>query len=610
MPDDGGRERNMARCKAIDIIDGYVGENEENGKRFISKDFSGSFAGKKSSRFAQLTSRATARFKSIISYTSVRCYSLFLLGFGLVSLILHFAKDYFGTSVGEPLTVVVVGAIAAILGILTVFIDKPLAIFLQDIPLTDYILFEFFCLKRVHRRAESSGVPAFVGLLLGVACAVAAGFLPFLPTVIAIGGVGYVYLAFLSPEFSLFSTFLIMPYLSLLDNHELVLSAFVVVNLLSFARKVVLGKRVFTVEQYDIWLAVFLLFVLISGIFVKGIESFTSSLVMILLSSGYALSGCIIANRRLADCLINALIFSSLPVSMLAIAQFAMQMSSSSLTDFSGVSATFSTPDVLAVFLLTAFLFSVYFTVARRRRSAKLAYALISVVTLSALVFTANVVAVAVAVVAMIISLALNKLHLRGSVLLAASLLPGALILLPSTLLSSLSELEIFRVLGLSGVLHRWQTLRNMLAGNLLTGIGIGDECFREELSKMGLDGSFTDGASFLGEIALEAGIFALLSLVFIIVIRIRHLRVYNPYTKNSNLATISRFTTAVLSALLVFGSVSYLFADMSMYFLFWCVMGVGSAALRVSRKEHDDRVSYYSDGRSSESSSIDVDVK
>ena len=126
-----GEEIKMSKLKLIDIIDGYTDEQGSSGARFISYDLSGSFAGKKTSRFWHAVSRFTGVLKALISYTSVRCYSLFLLGFGLVSLIIHFLKDYFGVAEQNPLSIVIVGAITALLGIFTVFSDKPLSIFLQ-----------------------------------------------------------------------------------------------------------------------------------------------------------------------------------------------------------------------------------------------------------------------------------------------------------------------------------------------------------------------------------------------------------------------------------------------------------------------------------------------
>ena len=601
----------MSDLSFWELFDGYSQPKDNaEGKKFISKTVTGSFAGKHNHRFLHIAASFTARFKSIISYTSVRCYGLMLLAFGLVTLLIHFAKDYLGVYEAVPLNVLIIGAITAIVGIFAVVFDKPLTVFLQDFPLTDYIFFEFFCIKRSHRRADERGAGLYVGLIVGILLASLGAAVPFVPLVLSLLGVVYLFLAFLSPEFSLFSTFLILPYLSLINNHEMILAGFVSVNLLSFIRKVMLGKRVYYLEQYDICLAVFLVFVLISGIFVKGVESFTSSVVMIILASGYILSGSIIANRRLADCLINALIISSVPVSVLACVQFGFAISNAPYSEFSGVSATFSSPEVLAAFLVLSLVFSYYFIHARRRRSAKLLYGFIALITFAAIFFTYNAWAIVIALVLLPAYLVVRNHRVYGITALLVSLLISLVFFIPDAWLNRLSEFDIFAPLKLSEYAERWQYVRHMLVDNIFAGVGIGRDCFIEEMKKYSTDAVFTDGGSFFLEVALEAGIFALFTLIVVILIRIRHIATYIPYVKNSQLNAVSRFTSFALAAFICLGAFNYLWADMSVYFIFWCVFGVGSDCLRISKQEHDDRIGYYSDGRSSDSSSVDIDIR
>ncbi len=602
----------MSRKSVFELLSGYTrSEGNGEGKRFISKSITGSFAGKKTNRSLRTLFNVTARLKELFSYTSTRCYGLFLLSFGLSTLFVHFAMDYLGVYNSVPLSILITGAISAILGVLVVVFDKPLSVFLQDFKVTDFIVYEFFCIKRSHKRNDIRGIPSFVGLVFGVSLAFLSGVLPFGAVVLALAAVVYIYVSFLSPEFSLFSTFLILPYLSLLNRHELILAIFVGINVLSFARKVMLGKRIFYIEQYDVCLGIFLIFILISGIFVKGIESFSNSLVMIVLALGYPLSGCIIANRRLADCLINALIISSLPVSVMAIVQFIIFVISSPVSNFSGVSATFSSPAVCAVFLILAYVFSLYILRANQRRGAKMLYSAIAFLTLSALVLTYNLFAIAVALAVIPIYFLMRGIRpfIIGAVFLA--LLPSLLVIIPESVLLRASGAPWLAPFDLAELFEMWASAKEMFLNNMLTGIGIGADCFTEELSGItGAPALFTNGGHFLLEIALEAGVFALVAFVIILLIRIRHTRMYLSYARNSHLSLLSPFATLALSALLLFGAVNYLWSDMSMYFLFWCVFGIGSATLRISRQEHDDRMGYYSDGRSADASSIDVEIQ
>lgn len=593
-----------------ELLDGYS-KSDAGGRKFLSHSITGNPSAKEGIAASKRMHAITSGVKSLFAFTPARFYGLFLLTFGLVSLLINLGKEYFGAIETVPLEILVTAAISAIIGIFLVVSDKPLCLFLQEFAFTDYVFFEFFCIRRTGRHDSGGGIPSWVGLVLGTALAALAAVVPFFAVAAVTVCLVYAFVSFVSPEFSLFSTILVLPYLSLFNNHELILAALVGISMISFVRKVALGKRVYHFEQYDALIGIFLLFILISGIFLKGIKSFTDSLVMIVLASGYILSGSIVANRRLADCLINALIFSSVPVSAVAIAQFIISVTSAPVSQFSGVSATFRSPAVLSIFLLFSFIFSLYFTSARRRRAAKNAYLVISVYTFLALVLTLSGWAVAVAVLSLVGYTLKGRSRSFGVFAVSFALIPQIFLLLPTRALIAMSKLPVLSLLSLDSFAEHLNCSRQMFRENVFTGIGIGETSFVLELEKMGLSElGYTNGGSFLLDTALEAGVFSLIVLLVIFAVRVRHSAVYVPYVKNSQLSTLSKFSSLCLSAVIALGAFNCLWEDKSMFFLFWCIFGVGSAALRVSKSEYDDRIAYYSDGRSAESSALDIEIE
>ena len=62
------------------------------------------------------------------------------------------------------------------------------------------------------------------------------------------------------------------------------------------------------------------------------------------------------------------------------------------------------------------------------------------------------------------------------------------------------------------------------------------------------------------------------------------------------------------LFALILFGMTDYIFYDAGMYFAFFTVFGIGSALLRIAKREHDDRIGYYSN-MDNNASAIDVSI-
>ncbi len=597
----------MAKRTLGEFLSGYT--RNDCGKKFCVETVTGSANRVSIIRASKYVSRFFEKLTKVISFTPARTYGALLCVFGTLSLMLHFIKAYVGVYEVIPVGVIVLASALTLLSIPFLLSDKPLSIALQDNAVTDYIFFEFFCIRRMHKSEGEKGISSVFGIVLGIALAVLGAVVPMWTVAFGLAAFTYLFLTFLSPEFSFFSIFIIMPYLSF-DTHGIVLAILVAVTLLSYARKVAFGKRVYFFEQYDFGLFVMLFCILISGIFVKGVESFVSSIVMILLGMGYVLSSSLVTNRRLADCLINAVIISSLPVSIIAIVESVIGIAKVGISTFGGASATFDKPYTLAIFLLVSVSFSVYFVDVRRNRGAKALYAVITAVNFLALFFTMSFWAFGALFIGALAFLAQKMRHGSGLVLLFLSVFAYALLFVPGEYMDVIYANETVRALGLSDSMQRWHTAFLMLKDNLILGIGIGEDSFIEEIMEYSSTFDYHNSGNFLLEIACEAGVISLFAFLLIYLIRVRHRDIYQPYVKNSQVSKTSAYTTMIIVMLMAYGAFNYIWADMTMYYLFWCVFGLGSASLRVAKQEFDDRVAYFSDGSAEDSSSIDISIR
>lgn len=605
----------MAKHTAAEFLLGYQ-RDAEYGPRLKTLTLTGNVTKSRGKLVRTVVDMGEALARTM-SYTSTRSYGLFLLGFGSLAFVLHFLRSYVdGTTL--PLFALISGAVMALLGVVLSCFDQPLSMALQDFAITDYIFFEFFCIKRMHRVDLHAAddperkadriivIRPFVSLCLGLLLAALSVVVPMWTVVLGVALLAYLFLTFTSPEFSFFFIFLAMPYLPLIEYSDLILACAVVVTFLSFVVKVALGKRVYNLEQYDILLAVFLLFFLISGVFIKGVASFSASLVVVLFAMGYILTSSIVSNRRLAHCAINAIIISAVPVSVMAIIDAIIVISERGYAGFGGVSATFASPSSLAVYLLVALVFSLYLAKVRSRTAAKLLYSVVFVLVFVALLTTAETWAF-IAGFFGVIAYGASSLRRIGPVIAGVvSLLPYALLAFGERLLSLLDRIPVFDAVGFTELSARWSASFRMFADNILVGVGVGGDSFLEELQKYS-DLSYTDSGNFLLEIGCEAGIFALAVFILMILVRIVHRTVYRRYTVGSEVHHLTDFSAVTLTVLLVYGAVNYLWSDFTLNYLFWCVFGIGSAALRVAKREFDDRAAYFSDGRSNDSSSVDV---
>ena len=81
----------------------------------------------------------------------------------------------------------------------------------------------------------------------------------------------------------------------------------------------------------------------------------------------------------------------------------------------------------------------------------------------------------------------------------------------------------------------------------------------------------------------------------------------YTRFVKNSSLSELSYLTTAAILVVLVMGCFFDVMEDNSLFCLIVTVFGMSTAALRVSKKDYNERVGYFEDQNGIESSVTDI---
>ena len=607
----------MARSPIIDFIDGYEesgnagGARSHTGKRFFVRSFSGAVT-QKVKRFTSLgLVKLVNAFAELIAYTSTKSYGASFLSFGLATLLLHFLRDYFGVYDAHYTASLIIGAIFAILAVPLLLTDKPLSLLFQDNEITDYILFEFFCIKRMHRSSVGRSVPVWVSILVGVLLAGLGYFIPTWWIATGICAFAYTCVAIVSPEFSFFATFMVLPYLSYIPSpySEIGFSFIVLITAISFVRKVLYGKRAVHIEQYDVLLGLMMLSIMLSGIFIKGVDSFTNALVMLVMSFGYILASNLLTNRRLTHCAMNAMVISSLPATIISLVELIISAIDGSITErlLSGISSGFAECDVAAVFFLTALIFAIGLA-KQSHGSSRAFYVALSLLDLIALLLTGELFAMLALVIG---GMAYFALKARGAyvfIIILLLLIPYSVFLLPIDTLEVIFE-RIPSISGAADLIDTWRASLRVLADNLWFGIGIGENSFTAEMESVGISGAQSAGNLFI-ELGLEAGIFALIFFMLILLVRLRHRVMYQPYLKSSQVSVVSPIISVCVFALLCFGAVDYIWSDFSEFYIFWCVFGMGSATMRVAKRDNDDELMYYEDTRRSTFSAINIEIR
>ncbi len=542
------------------------------------------------------------------AYASTRTYGAFMLSFGLVSLFLQFAEFYFKSEPGDAFSYIIISAAVALLGIPLLIFDRPMCIALQDIPITDYLLFEFLSIKRMHRNESIKGLKMILGIFLGFIPAVISFFLPIQYVLLFLILTVIVLVSFTTPEFPMVLTILVLPYVSIIPYAEIVLVCASLIAFASYALKVILGKRVYNFSIYDIIVFILSLVILISGFLGKGDDSIKNSFLLIAVLLIYFPANNLIVNRRLADLSINSIVISSIPVAILSVVEFIVESDVSSYDPPSyatkGISVFFASPESLAAFLLVSAVLALAYSIGKRRMWKKVFYFCVFILEIMILGLMMQPFIWITILLGMPAYFIITSKKIPLDSLIAIILLPFVVFLIP---VSFLDKAYAFLKISpsFSGILAAYNEALDVFGENIWFGVGVGDSGYNT------VTGSNSGGIfnTPIG-VGVELGIFAVILLCLFILIFLRQLSHYRRFMTNSVFVTVKDMSALAIVILFIYGMGNHIFDDMIMFALFIIVFGISNSAMRSARHEHEDRLSYYGDSRSSESSVIDVDIR
>ncbi len=542
-----------------------------------------------------------------IAYTSTRAYGFFFLAFGIMSLLLNFGEYYFLEDPDVSFYHLIIGFALALFSIPFLIFDKPICTAFQDFWLTEVIFFEFLSIKRMHKNVEHASVPELVALFLGFIPAVF-GFFFSIEWVLLSMIVGTVaVISFTSPEFPLILTVLLLPYLSLIPYSTSVICTLSVLTFASYALKVILGKRVYSFDIYSAVLLIILMLVFISGVMAYGWDGFFGSLVFMSLLISYIPTANMISNRRLTECVFNAVIISAIPIAFVSVAEFFYELSIEDKRPHSaikeGVSAFFESSAALAAFTLVTAILALYFAANKFKKSKKIYYSAVFLLEVAVLGLLLKPEIWLVMLLLLLAYPMVKSRSLPMEALLAPAVLPYFVYLLPAAVLGAISEV-FTSPLTFTERVDGYSEAFEIFSGNIIFGVGAGDGGY------VAAGGSRGGGVynTALG-LAVEFGIFVLAFAVIVLLLRLRHISYYRRYTRGSAFAGISFVSTFAVLALVFLGAFDSLFSDPSVAYLFFTLFAINGSALRGAKKENDDRLGYYGDASSSEYSALDVSV-
>ena len=447
--------------------------------------------------------------------------------------------------------------------------------------------------QRTNKNKTKGNILMFFGIALGVLT------LAIHPLIImaAIIAVVLIALVFTAPEIGVLISLFSIPFLSVFEHSAMVLGLLVSIISVSFLVKLIRGKRILKFEIIDISIIFFGALVGLSGpISAGGLSGCKEVLITCELLLGYFLIVNLIRTEKWIKRCVGVLVTSGTVVAFIGIGQYMFGVLSAGawldtgyFNDIKGRAVSlFDNPNVLALYLIIILPFALCMTIQAAKGRAKLLGS-ISVISIAlCLVLTWSRGAWIAAIICLLVFCLIYSRKTLRYIILSCFFVPFVPFFLPQSVTKRFMSIGD---LADSSTLYRvytWKGTLNVVKEFFVSGIGYGTTAFQTiypQYAYAGIEAAEHSHNLFL-QILVGTGVIGLIAFGIIMLLFTQMNLEYIKNSKNTvlKLIVISAFC-AILAALL-FGLFDFTWYSYRMFFLFWSVVAIAVASVRISRDE------------------------
>lgn len=534
---------------------------------------------------------------TIIVHSWVRIWGLAFFSFGFVSIFVAMVRYYFVAELFRE--DVIVGIVTAIISVPLIASKKRVGEALLDGRLSGYIMKRILCVdeSRYARDDSVSGGSYAIAFTWAAMLGMATYFIKPLALVQVLLLFMLLLLITSYPELGITMVLGVLPLSGVLDRPSWALMILVAFSLLGFAAKYIRGKRVVRVEIMDIFVVMLGALILFGGIYTGGGRESTVSAITYLV---FLMMYLLVVNAYIRKTWIYRAIKITVVMSALSALVGIVRSGAVSIPAIDALiseeaeralSAVLGGGESMGTYLVLVLPLCLSEFISSEKRPAKLFYGICTVAVAACTVLSSSedvwLGMIAACVLFMIIY---NFRSIWIFVGLGVSAPMLSLILPESVKESLLDVLIIFRNSPKTRI-DVWRGALRMAADNLLGGVGFGEGAFGAlypSYSVSGAEGAVHSG-SLLLEILLELGIiggavFALIMIAYIqkclVGLRIRR-------REGKSRAMIAAGLSGIVGALVV-GATDYIWSDYRVFLIFWIMMGLTMALVRINENENE----------------------
>lgn len=443
-------------------------------------------------------------------------------------------------------------------------------------------------LKYDERPTGKKGIAFILGLPFGIlSCFVDPALLVILTL-----GIIFVYLVMASPEFGYNLMIFILPFLVVLPHPTILLAGLVIFTFFSYFIKLIMGKRYFKAELMDVIVVCFMAVLMFGGIVsYGGSKSVQAALIYTALILGYFLTVGLVNSKDALKRTVKILAVSLLLVSLYGVYQnfsgnvSAEWIDTEMFDSIEGrVVSTFENPNMLGEYLILLLPVLAAAMFGEKNWYKKPGYFACFAVGCACLVYTWARGAWLGFIFAAVLFLLMWNRKAMGLIVAGIFALPFAVPFLPASIVSRFSSIGDLTDTSTNYRVFIWRGSTNLAADYALTGIGVGEQAFGRIYPYYSFAGIETapHAHNLFLQLFIEVGIFGFIVFMALLICLMQSGFSLAKNGDDKEVRIIGCGALCGILAALLQGMTDYIWYNYRVYFIFWIVIGIVSAARRI----------------------------
>ncbi len=556
-------------------------------REFLSRNFETSFILKKLR-------------KSVcgLAFVPLKAYGSFFMAFGIYTMIVYIIKSFLPITGVADISYLYAGICVCLASLPLCFSRQSLAKAVQHNKIPRFLFVENFGYREesFSNKSIGSNKKGSFAILWGLLGGILTFFISPLNILAFIAISTVVSLVIITPEIGVLICIFCTPLFSFVANPTLLLAALVAITSFSYIIKIVRGKRIFKLELVDFAVLLFMLITFFSGsITTGGKASYYSAIISCVLMFGYFLVVNLIRTDAWVKRCINALVSSGVIVAIIGVGQYILGYSKNDwidrtyFTDINGrTTALFENPNYLAAYLTIVFPFALYLTFNAKNKKERLLLLISDLFIILCTIFTWSRGAWLAMLISAIILCIIYTRKTARFIWAAIVAIPFLPFVLPKNIVSRFMSIGNLADSSTMYRVYTWRGSIEMIRDYFWGGIGYGTETFTQLYplyAYSGIEAAAHSHNLYL-QILIGMGIGGLICFAMIVILYAQKSFSYFSAPSSTNSFMIAAAALLSVVALLIMGMFDYVWYNYRIFFLFWVVMALGIACIKIGNRE------------------------